>query len=84
LRLRKSRLKLNKNDWKTGVSARFLQAAKDGKPDPGKRKIRCPPRKTWQNFEEVLRSWSRRGRRLLKKRRPEKIGVLVYMVVLYI
>jgi hypothetical protein len=39
LRLRKSLLKLNKNDWKTGVFTRFLQAAKDGKSDPGKQKL---------------------------------------------
>jgi hypothetical protein len=32
-------LKLYKNDWKTGVSTRFLRAAKDGKPDPALSKI---------------------------------------------
>jgi hypothetical protein len=39
LRLRKRLLKLSKNDWKTGVFARFLQASEDGKSDPGKQKL---------------------------------------------
>jgi hypothetical protein len=34
-----------------------------------------------QNFAEVLRSWSRRGRQLWKKRIPEMIGVMVYIVI---